>query len=107
MAARQGGPRGAVLRAPSIWLKAAIAALCCVPVLERVWKASLVETTPLPLSLRIASSFMLPTPRRSSSWFFWNSAAFACVGRGRGVRPWGEAVGALGGRGAGGDEGGG
>ena len=97
MAARQGGPLGAVLRAPSIWLKAAIAALCCVPVLERVWKASLVETPPWPLSWRIASSFMLPTPRRSSSWFFWNSAAFACVGRGRGVRPWvrpwGEAVG--------------
>ena len=84
VAACQRGPLRAVLRAPSIWLKAAMAALCCVPVLERVWKASLVETTPLPLSLRIASSFMLPVPRRSSSWFFWNSAALACMGRGRG-----------------------
>ena len=32
--------------APSFWLKAARAALCCVPDLDLVWKASLVETTP-------------------------------------------------------------
>ena len=93
VAARQRGPLRAGPRAPSIWVKAAMAELCCVPVLERVWKASLVETTPLPLSLRIASSFMLPAPRRSSSSFFWNRAALACLARGRGVRPWGEAVG--------------
>ena len=57
-----------------------MAALCCVPDLDLVWKASLVETTPLPLSLRIASSFMLPVLRRSSCWFFWKRAALACMG---------------------------
>merc|ERR1719159_1657668 len=43
---------------PSRPAKAAIAAECCDELDDLVWKASLVETTPLPLSLRIASSFI-------------------------------------------------